>query len=97
MQSSTFNQQFQAIALERIENIRLKFEKNKNFQIYGEFKENIEQIETLLPKDQQHLASKMKDLLIQMKDEYDVQIFKQGFIDGMLFYKEFLEKGSYHG
>lgn len=92
MQPPTFNHQFNQLALERIEYIRLQYQSKEQTESYLQWEEYINTIEQILPQDQKHLAAKLKDVLFQMIDDYDLQIYKQGFTDGFFFFKDLLDQ-----
>ncbi|WP_033828942.1 hypothetical protein [Bacillus andreraoultii] len=94
MKPPSFNHHFKQIALERIEGIRLQFQRDEYRNFYQEWELHVNEIEKLLPSEKRHLITTLKDMTFQMNDDYDVQIFKQGFADGFLFIKDLLEQNQ---
>lgn len=91
MKTPTFNQHFRAAALERIESIRLQYQQNSDrFPNYSQWQEDLDTIEALLPSDKKYLVKNIRNFMLDMNDEYDVKIFKLGFIDGILFLKDII-------
>lgn len=89
MHNPAFDKHFQEAALERIESVRIKFQKNgKDSPHFSQALRNLEEIERHLPENKKYLAEDVRKSLLAMMDEYDVKIYKLGFLDGLSFSKD---------
>lgn len=87
MQPSSFSKQFTSLVLERIENIRIE-SKMGHEKIHHQWLQDLEKIESLIPEDQKHLVSNVREFFYQFSDEYDEKIYKLGFADGIALCQE---------